>query len=71
MIARASDDGHGTPKRYARQPDAALGGLVRYATSIKRLKLPLSKKRRAQPQVVTAAFSLSPRITNSVWGSFA
>jgi hypothetical protein len=31
---------------------------------------PLSKKWRAQPQVVTAAFSLSPRITNSVWGSF-
>jgi len=26
MIARASDDGHGTPNRYARQPDAALGG---------------------------------------------
>ena len=26
MIARASDDGHGTPKRYARQPDAALVG---------------------------------------------
>ena len=26
MIARASDNGHGTLKRYARQTDAALGG---------------------------------------------
>jgi CheY-like chemotaxis protein len=30
-----------------------------------------SKKRFAHPQVVTAALSLSPKITNSVCGSFA
>ena len=31
----------------------------------------LSKKCLAHPQVVTAGLSLMPRITNSVWGSFA
>ena len=71
MIARASDDGHGTPKRYARQTYAALVGSSVTRLPSKQAQTAAVEERRAHPQVATAAFSLSPRITNSVWGSFA
>jgi hypothetical protein len=51
------------------QPETSLAWIVT-AASQNPLGL-FSKKRFAHPQVVTAGFSRSPRITNSVCGSFA